>query len=227
MTRFGPPGCPNFHGVASCVDYLTGYMAMWGGVAALYSRELRDNGTGDLACTSLAVCASLTQLTLQTQEPPPSAVGCNATGMTPHKRIFKVSGGQHIYGQAPETHDVDELIGVLAGMSVAEAVAHFKMAFDSMAVPVQTCKEMAAACADGRSKSAHFKKKDAGQGWEVETWEPTWFCFDGEPFSCPAAPTRSGSDAPAILAEFGYSAKQIAALQQSRAVVPTNWYKWE
>ena len=44
MTRFGPhdpalvakhgagAGTPNFHGVASCVDYLTGYMAAWSGV---------------------------------------------------------------------------------------------------------------------------------------------------------------------------------------------------
>ena len=62
--------------------------------------------------------------------------------------------------------------------------------------------------------------------WEVETWEPTWFCFDGEPLSCARAPTFSGSDAPAILAELGYSQGQVLGLKQSRAVVPTNWHKW-
>ena len=25
-------------------------------------------------------------------------------------------------------------------------------------------------------------------GWEVETWEPTWFCIDGQPLSCAGAP---------------------------------------
>ena len=63
-------------------------------------------------------------------------------------------------------------------------------------------------------------------GWEVETWEPTWFCLDGEPLSCPWAPSFSGADAPAILAALGYSSGQILGLKQSRAVVPTNWYKW-
>ena len=67
-------------------------MATWGGLAALYSREDRKSVQGDWAVTSLAVCASLTQLTLQKREPPPSAVGCHATGMTPFNRVFKVAG---------------------------------------------------------------------------------------------------------------------------------------
>ena len=33
----------------------------------------------------------------------------------------------------------------------------------------------------------------------VETWEPTWFCIDGEPLSCAGAPTFSGADAEPIL----------------------------
>ena len=59
-----------------------------------------------------------------------------------------------------------------------------------------------------------------------ETWEPTWFCFDGKPLTCAGAPTFSGSDAPQILAELGYSQGAILGLKQSRAIVPTNWYKW-
>ena len=39
MERFGPKGCPTFHGVASCVDYLCGYMGCFATVTALYSRE--------------------------------------------------------------------------------------------------------------------------------------------------------------------------------------------
>lgn len=28
MVRFGPEGCPNYHGVASFVDYLCGYLGV-------------------------------------------------------------------------------------------------------------------------------------------------------------------------------------------------------
>jgi len=226
MSRFGTSQCPNFHGVASCVDYLTGYMATWAALAGLYARQQKDV-RGDWAGTSLAVCASLTQLTLQFQEPPACATGPYATGMTEHKRVFKVKAGKYIYGQADPKCDVKALETLLADMDVEAAVSHFKTQFSALAVPVQTCKEMAALCSDGKSKSAYFKKKDAGQGWVVETWEPTWFCFDGEPFSCLSPPTLAGSDAPQILAEFGYSQKEIADLKLSRAVVPTNWHKWD
>lgn len=119
------------------------------------------------------------------------------------------------------------LVAAVAEMDMEQAIAHFKKCFGKLAVPVQTCKEMAAACSDGKSKSAHFKRKDAGQGWVVETWEPTWFCFDGEPLSCLSAPTLAGSDAPQILLELGYSQVEIESMKSSRALVPTNWYKWE
>ena len=39
------------------------------------------------------------------------------------------------------------------------------------------------------------------------------------------APT-SGADAESILAALGASQGDILGLKQSRAVVPTNWYKW-
>ena len=238
MTRFGPhdpaevakkgagAGTPNFHGVASCVDYLTGYMAMWGGLAALYKRDSTKAEVGDWAVTSLATCASLTQLTLQKNEPPPSAVGCYATGMTSHNRVYKVAGGKYIYGQAPESADLVKLTADLMKMDVDGACKFFESEFKALAVPVNTVKEIAAICSDGGSITANFKKKDSGMGWVVETWEPTWFCIDGKPLSCAGAPTFSGADAVPILEALGYSQGQILGLKQSRAVVPTNWHKW-
>ena len=181
---------------------------------------------GDWAVTSLAACASLTQLTLQKREPPPSAVGCYATGMNAHDRVYPVSGGKYIYGQAPKTADVEALLATLATMDVDSAIRYFKSELGALAVPVNTVKEIAALSSDGVSKTAKFAKKDSGMGWVVETWEPTWFCLDGEPLSCARAPTFSGADAEAILSDLGYSQGQTLGLKQSRAVVPTNWYKW-
>ena len=63
-------------------------------------------------------------------------------------------------------------------------------------------------------------------GWEVETWEPTWFCFDGAALSCARPPAFAGADAPQVLAALGYSPGEVLGLKQSRAVVPTLWYAW-
>ena len=125
---------------------------------------------------ALATCASLTQLTLQRSEPPPTAVGCHATGMTPHARVFPVAEGKYIYGQAPPEAcpDPEALAATLRGLDQDAAVAFFAEKFGdyggALAVPVRTVREMADLSADGASKTAHFAKKDSGMGWEVETW---------------------------------------------------------
>ena len=59
MVRFGQDGCPTFHGIASCVDYLCGYLGAWAGVTALAARERRKDGRGDWAESSLATAATL------------------------------------------------------------------------------------------------------------------------------------------------------------------------
>eukprot|EP00927_Polykrikos_kofoidii_P066064 TRINITY_DN61725_c0_g1_i1.p1 TRINITY_DN61725_c0_g1~~TRINITY_DN61725_c0_g1_i1.p1 ORF type:complete len:805 (+),score=100.04 TRINITY_DN61725_c0_g1_i1:71-2416(+) len=223
MTRFGPPGAPSFHGVASCVDYLTGYLSVWAGLLALYGRETRKDGTADWACTSLAVAASLVQCTLQWKEPPPSAVGPFATGMNEHDRIYKVADGKCIYAKV----DADRSIKVAAAVKQKtreEAVQFLKEKMDILAVPVRTCREAADVAADLKSKTTKHEKRDAGQGWIVHTWSPTWFCFDGEPMTCPGAPTRAGSDANDILETMGFDAEEIAYLHEVSAVGPAEWY---
>src|SRR6185295_1400582 len=80
MMRFGQDGCPTFHGIASCVDYLCGYLGVWAGVTALAARERRGDGRGDWAESSLATAASLVQLLLQQIPEPATARGAHATG---------------------------------------------------------------------------------------------------------------------------------------------------
>ena len=142
--------------------------------------------------------------------------------MSARHRVYPVAGGKYVYGQAPEGCDVDKLLATLATMDVAGAVAHFEKELGALAVPCNTVKEIAALCSDDGSKTARFSQKDSGNGWVVETWDPTWFCLDGQPLTCAGAPNFSGADAPQILAELGYSQGDILGLKQSRAVVPTN-----
>jgi crotonobetainyl-CoA:carnitine CoA-transferase CaiB-like acyl-CoA transferase len=61
MIRFGESGRPEMHGVASCVDYLTGFNAAFGIVAALLNRRTR--GVGAQIHSSLAQGAQLAQVT--------------------------------------------------------------------------------------------------------------------------------------------------------------------
>jgi crotonobetainyl-CoA:carnitine CoA-transferase CaiB-like acyl-CoA transferase len=93
MVRFGQDGCPTFHGIASCVDHLCGYLGVWAGVTALAARERRNDGRGDWVESSLASAASLVQLLLKQTPEPVTARGARATGRTAGERIHKLSDG--------------------------------------------------------------------------------------------------------------------------------------
>jgi crotonobetainyl-CoA:carnitine CoA-transferase CaiB-like acyl-CoA transferase len=60
MSRYGEPGAPDLHGIASCVDALTGFSALFGVALALNRRA--QSGKGDIIDTALAAAASLVQL---------------------------------------------------------------------------------------------------------------------------------------------------------------------
>ncbi len=215
MMRFGPEGCPTYHGVASCVDYLCGYLGAWAGVTALAARERRKDGQGDWAVTSLATAASLTQLLLQQTPEPASARGAHATGMNEGDRVYQVSdgwifaqGGHDLTGEL-SSYDVEQALGYLSEKNIP-------------AVPVQTCKELADRHRDEPSKTVKFVKRER-DGWENECFAPTWFAFDGEPLERPEAPPRIGADAGAILEELGYSGDDVRRLVSGGVVGQTEW----
>ena len=215
MHRFGPEGCPTFHGVASCVDYLCGYLGCWAGVSALYAREMRKDGKGDWAGTSLAAAASLTQLLMQQTPAPPSATGPDATGMNEGERWYQLTDG---FIFALGKHD---LSGELASLTVAQGLRYLQEQ-NIQAVPIQTCEELAQRHQDTPCKTVSFEKRER-DGWESHNFSPTWFVFDGECLGCPGAASRIGSDAPAILQELGYSSTDVQRLIADGVVGPTEW----
>jgi crotonobetainyl-CoA:carnitine CoA-transferase CaiB-like acyl-CoA transferase len=217
MHRFGPPGAPMYHGIASAVDYLCGYLGTWAGVTALYARETRDDGRGDWAETSLAAAATLTQLLLQNGEPPASAVGPYATGMTEGQRVYRLSDGWIF------AHGTVDLSAELEGKTQAEALA-FMGERNVLAVPVQTCRQVANRHRDNPTITVNFERRES-DGWINECFAPTWFTFDGMPFARPAAAPRLGASGPEILAELGYSEPQIAEMIAIGAVGRTEWAK--
>jgi len=219
MTRFGPPGCPTFHGVASCVDYLGGYNCCFAGVTALYARETKGV-LSECAGSSLAVTASLVQCNMQGGEPDAWAQGPWARGRSPLNRIYQI-------GSSPDWIYVQGTRPLAEEASKAESRDAFITSLKKegmLAVPVYTCKQFAELSKKGDSKTCTFRKREA-EGLITETWKPTWLCFDGQyPDPAPAAP--SGVHAPKILAEvLNYEKDDILKLYSEGVLLPIYWDK--
>ena len=219
MMRFGGPESPTFHGIASAVDYLCGYLGTYAGVLALYARERRGDGRGDWAETSLCNAATLIQLLFQRpgSEPPPSARGQLATGMTAGARVYQLSDGW-IFAQAE--HDITADLG---NRKQAEALAWCAQQ-KIPAVPVQTCKELADRHREHPTTTVKFETRES-DGWITECFAPTWFAFDGHPEARPPAASRIGADAWRVLGDLGYSPADIERLIAIGAVGRTEWAK--
>ncbi len=87
---------------------------------------------------------------------------------------------------------------------------------------MQTVKELADRHRENPSRTVDFEKRES-DGWENECFAPSWFAFDGDRVASPGAAPRSGSDAPAILAELGYSAEDVERRITDGAVGRTEW----
>ena len=217
MVRFGTEECPTFHGIASCVDYLCGYLGAWAGVTALAARERRRDGRGDWAESSLAAAATLIQLLLQQTAEPSSARGPSATGRSAGERIYKVADGW-IFAQAP--HDLSVELAPLTGAAALADLFNRGIA----AVPVQTLKELVERHRAVPSRTVRFERRER-DGWVNECFAPSWFAIDGVANARPAAPPRIGSDARAILTDLGYAATDVERLQDTGIVGPIEWYQ--
>ncbi|MBQ0710400.1 CoA transferase [Ochrobactrum sp. BD22] len=215
MTRFGSPELPLIHGIASCVDYLTGYLGAFAALAALQARERRADGSGDWAETSLAAAAALTQLPFQWTPAGPTMTGPNATGPSAEARLWQQSDGW-IFAETSTSVSAG-----FRGLSVADAIRHAHKE-GGRAVPVTTIAALRTAFLAKPAKTVRFRKTSRN-GLHATLLEPTWFEFNGKQLSPSSEPGRPGADADAILSELGLSAEQIAELKASNAIGNTDW----
>lgn len=215
MVRFGREGCPTFHGIASCVDYLCGYLGAWAGVTALAARERRRDGRGDWAEASLAAAATLVQLLLQRSAEPESARGAYATGQTAGARVYELSDGW-IFAEA--SHDMSAELAPKTVVAALEELAAGGIA----AVPVQSLRRLVERHREAPTRTVRFEKRER-DGWVTECFAPAWYAFDGVPGPRPAAAARIGADAPAILEELGYGAGDVERLLEEGVIGATEW----
>ncbi len=223
MQRFGPEGCPTYHGLASCVDYITGYLAVWAAVSALFSQKQRvRSGTdalpakqGDRAESSLMAAASLVSCAFVHGEPPAHQCGPQALGRTATERAYQATDGW-VYALARE--DVSQ---VLSTLSVQEALAWLALRGIESA-RVNTVREMADLHRKPSSSTIQFQAKEDA-GWITECFVPTWFCFDGQIAHDRQGAVRIGSSADEVLQDLNYSPAQIAELRAAQVVLGTEW----
>jgi len=215
MRRFGTDHCPTYHGLASCVDYLTGYLGAWAGVTALYARERRGDGRGDWAQSSLTAAASLMQLLFQFDEPAASACGPHATGCTPGERTYRVLDGW-IFALG-----IEDLSALLQGETVVSALSMLA-ARGVEAIRVNTVRELTDRHRAQPTRTIHFQALN-DDGWVTECFVPTWFCFDSAAPQKRKGAVRIGASADLVLESLGISAQTIEGLKESGVVGKTEW----
>jgi len=215
MTRFGSHDMPLLHGIASCVDYLTGYLGAFAAVTALQARERRGDNRGDWVDASLASAAALTQLLFQYEPAAATATGPAATGPSPTARLHHLSDGW-IFAES-----ATDVSGALAGLSVAEAIDWLRRQ-GSAAAPVRSIATLKARYLQEPSATIRFRTvgKD---GLRATLLEPTWFQFDGRVLSPPDEPPRPGADAPEVLHALGFDVEACQAMLAAGYIGRTDW----
>jgi crotonobetainyl-CoA:carnitine CoA-transferase CaiB-like acyl-CoA transferase len=215
MTRFGSSDMPLLHGIASCVDYLTGYLGAFAAVTALQARERRGDDRGDWVDASLASAAALTQLLFQYKPAPATATGPAATGPSPTARLHHLSDGW-IFAES-----ATDVSGAIAGLSVAEAIDWLRRQGSAVA-PVRSIATLKARYLQGPSATVRFRTVGK-EGLRATLLEPTWFQFEGRALSPPDEPPRPGADACEVLHALGFDIEACQAMLAAGSIGRTDW----
>ncbi|MCP4129913.1 MAG: CoA transferase [bacterium] len=116
MKRYGGNQKPEAHGIASAVDYLTGYSGVLGVALALFKRKRAGAAEGDLVQTSLAQSAQLVQLPfMYTSEKYKSGnepAGQDVLGEHSLYRAYKARDGWIFIASESESEGARKLAGI-------------------------------------------------------------------------------------------------------------------
>ncbi len=100
MMRYGSQARPVLHGIASCVDYMTGFSAVLGIAQALAARQMGRGGS--YVRTSLAMAAQLVQFPFMTAHaqatPGAEPSGQDAKGEDACQRLYRLADGWAFMG---------------------------------------------------------------------------------------------------------------------------------
>jgi len=241
--RYGTAEAPVMHGLASCVDYITGFAAASGIAHALIARALGHGGS--YVRTSLSMGAQLVQFPFvvstdgRVNDSEPS--GQQATGYGPHYRVYKASDSWIFLAcrksdiavtaekiGAKNTTDA-ELTAAIAASSVSELTKRLEGIPSASIVPVTRLDALRSRCTlsslprDANPESvAMFEESAHPSGHRTNLPLPTWHRQRSHVVSRLEPARRPGADTRLVFAALGLSNAEIDGLA-SRNVVADGW----
>lgn len=241
--RYGTPELPVLHGMASCVDYITGFTAALGVAQALVARELGRGGS--YVRTSLSMGAQLVQFPFvvsakgTSAQPEPSTQ--RALGYGPHYRLYKAKDKWAFLACRPaDLNTIAALLGAdqptetclgdaIAERTCSEISQILKDSPSASFVPVTRLDELREARTQSDAEdlrpnrvSLAMREADHTSGYRVSLPLPTWYRFDDKrilPLTPAPAP---GSDTRQVLHELGKSETEIRELLDGN-IARENW----
>jgi crotonobetainyl-CoA:carnitine CoA-transferase CaiB-like acyl-CoA transferase len=234
MARYGSPQKPIMHGIASCVDYITGFSATSGIAQALFARE-RGHG-GSYVRTSLAMGAQLVQFPYMTRHPQvrtdaPSGQDARGDG-----------SGQHLYEladcwafvacRAGDVSKVSRAVGASADsaaaiggqlreLTLAQLREQLAQIPGAGAIAIQSLAQLrakytvqSAAAGSDAIPAGSFRLRRGAHPSGYPTTIPlaTWIRPSLSPVTPLYPAPKPGADTVAVLMESGYSEDEITAL---------------
>lgn len=238
MLRYGGDAGPVHHGIASCVDYLTGYLAALGTALALL-RRARDDGSGCEAATSLAQAAQLIQLPFCVADahgiPDHGASGQWAWGSHSLHRLYQARDGWVFLAAPPVERQricaalglpassmaegalTSELARAIRSRSRAELVTTLRGRSIAI-VPVDPLERLPAIPAERpgmpvrRGPSVYSVVRDGPAGETIRTIAPTYAWSEAAPLLSLQPAPRLGADTRAVLSHLGVAQDEIERL---------------
>jgi crotonobetainyl-CoA:carnitine CoA-transferase CaiB-like acyl-CoA transferase len=233
--RYGRPEAPVLHGMASCVDYITGFSLALGAVHASIARELgRDVRS---VRTSLAMGAQLVQAPFMVRSSgrgtsdPPS--GQDTLGYGTHYRLYEAKDGWiQLCCRSSEIKNVADLLGadghsaetlqsLIASLDLSEIAARLEPIPTAAAVRVMRLDQLRENICVAAEMQPLFSSQRSGlsminaphpSGHRTSLPFPSWYRSSVHEVRALPAAVKPGSDTLGILAELGFDEREIAAL---------------
>ena len=245
MSRYGTPTQPTLHAIASCVDYMTGFLAALGITQALTARMAGHGGS--FVSTSLAMGAQLVQFPFMVShagwQPGNEPSGQLAKGDGAEQSLYPTSDGWAFIGCRPGDGSLlADALGASGESWDAIAEATRKIRFTDLqgklaelpgagAMPStsletirgdRTTDDDATASNWLNSGSFLLKRGPHPSGYRTTLPLPTWIRPEKSPVKHLHPAPAPGEDTEAVLAEAGHSPDEIAALVEGGGA-RTNW----
>ena len=227
--RYGSKEAPLLHGIASCVDYITGFSAALGIAQALLARE--RGGGGSHVRTSLAMGTQMVQfpfmVATDTYRPGAEPNGQQARNNGPDQGLVELADGWAFIGCRPGD---GEALRARIGDPQQTTLAQLQQALADMpgasAVAATTLAQIRAERTDDgedaasnwlQSGSLRLRRGPHPCGYRTTVPLPTWIRPEKSAISTLYPTPAPGADTIAVLREAGHSEMEVEALMKSGA----------